>query len=91
MTEQAKAEVNESRQALRDYKEQMASLEAAKAQALAEINEGWGRLAVEISEVTVTPLKKDVLIDLFGVAWLPYHVVKIGDQVEELPGYGENQ
>jgi hypothetical protein len=89
MTDQAKAEVEESRQALRDYGEQFAALEEAKAQALAEISERWGRIAVDITEITVTPYKKDILLDFFGVAWLPYYQVRIGGQVEELAGFGE--
>jgi hypothetical protein len=42
---------------------------------------------MQVTEITVTPLKKDVLLDLFGVAWAPYHVVKIGQEVLELAGY----
>jgi hypothetical protein len=43
----------------------------------------------QISEITVAPLKKDILLDYFGVAWLPNHVVQINDQIEEIPGYGD--
>jgi hypothetical protein len=33
-------------------------------------------------------LKKDVSLDLFGVAWFPYHLVQVGAELVELPGYG---
>jgi hypothetical protein len=87
MTEQAKADVEESHDAISDLKKQIAALEEEKAQAMEEVNSRWGETAVQVTEITVTPLKKDVLLDLFGVAWVPYHVVKIGQEVVELPGY----
>jgi hypothetical protein len=87
MTEQAKADVEESQDAIGDLKKQIAALEEEKAQAIEEANARWGETAIQVTEITVTPLKKDVLLDLFGVAWVPHHVVKIGPEVVELPGY----
>jgi len=87
LTVQAKAEVGESVDAIADFKQQIADLEAQREQALSEINAAWGDIALQITEIPVTPYKKDVLLDLFGVAWLPYHVVKAGEELEELPGY----
>jgi hypothetical protein len=42
-----------------------------------------------MTEIPVTPYKKDVLIDLFGVAWMPFHVVQVEGEILELPGFGE--
>jgi chromosome segregation ATPase len=87
LTEQAKADVEESLDAIDDYKNQIAALQAQREAALDEVNQAWGDIANQISDIPVTPYKKDVLLDWFGVAWMPYHVIKIGDSVEELPGY----
>jgi len=87
LTEQARADVEESVDALSEMKKQLATLEAEKAAAVAQVNEKWGRLAYEISEITLAPFRKDVLLDLFGVAWLPYHRVQVGQEVLELPGF----
>ncbi|MEW5867888.1 MAG: DUF87 domain-containing protein [Chloroflexota bacterium] len=87
LTEQAKADVEESLDAIDDFKKQIAALEKEKARALEEVNSRWGETANQVSEITVTPYKKDVLLDLFGVAWFPYHLVQVGDQEIELPGY----
>jgi hypothetical protein len=35
----------------------------------------------------VTPFKKDILIDVFGVAWMPYHVVEVEGKVTQIPGF----
>jgi len=87
MTEQAKAEVDESYEAIDDLKEQVKDLKKEKERLLGEINEQWGKLANEITEITIAPFLKDVLLELFGVAWLPYYVVKAGQELIELPGY----
>ncbi len=90
MTAQAKADVEESKDAIEEFKKQIVFLEKEKMQIVNEINERWGKLANEFSEITVTPLKKDVLLDFFGVAWMPFHIVQYGSQLIELPGFGEN-
>lgn len=88
MTEQAKADVEESLDAITDFKKQIAALEKEKQNELEAVNDRWGELANQAEDIPVTPYKKDILVDLFGVAWMPYHVVQVGDQTIELPGYG---
>jgi len=87
MTEQAKADVEESLDAIQVLKKQIAALEQEKAVTLEEVNDRWGEAANQVREIPLTPNKKDVLLDLFGVAWLPYHLVKVGEQTVELPGF----
>lgn len=89
LTEQAKAAVDESIAAIADFKRQIAALEEERAQALQNVNERWSEIANQFSEISVTPYKKDVLLELFGVAWMPFHIIKVGDEIEELPGYGK--
>lgn len=88
MTSQAKADVDESLDVIQDLKKQIADLEAEKAQIEEEVNARWGEVANQIDEMTIAALRKDVLLDLFGVAWMPYHQVKAGGDTFELPGYG---
>jgi hypothetical protein len=87
MTAQAKADVKESEDAIEEYEKQIAALEAEQAAALEEVNQRWGEVVNQISEIPVTPYKKDILLDFFGVAWMPFHQVKLGEQLEELPGF----
>ncbi len=88
MTEQAKADVEESLDAIADFKKQIAALAKEKERDMAAVNDRWGEIANQSGEIPVTPYKKDILVDVFGVAWMPYHVVRVGDQTVELPGYG---
>ncbi len=88
MTEKAEADVKESIQAIEEYEKQIAELERDRQAALQEVNERWEEIASQITEIEVTPFKKDILLDIFGVAWFPYYVARIGDRFEEIPGYG---
>lgn len=88
MTSKAKADVEESQDAITEFKKQIAALEKEKAEALEEVTERWSQQANEVSEVAVAAKKTDVRLELFGVAWMPYHIVTAGDEEIELPGYG---
>ena len=87
LTAQAKADVEESLDSIDEMKKQVAAIEEEKAAGIEEINQRWGEVVRDITEIPVMPLKKDVLLDFFGVAWMPYHVIKTGEAVEELPGF----
>jgi len=87
LSQQAKSDVEESRQAIRTLQTQITQLEKEKAAALQEIQNRWAKTAMEMSEVPLAPLKKDVFIELFGVVWMPYYVVQSGDRLLELPGF----
>jgi hypothetical protein len=88
MTEQAKADVEESIEAIAQFKQQIAELEKRREATIAEINDKWGRVVNENTELTVNPKKTDIFIDLFGVAWMPYYNVKVGGAIIELPAFG---
>lgn len=89
LTEQAKADVEESIEAIEEYERQINDLEREKAQALQDVNDKWADIADDMEEIPVRPYKKDILIDLFGVAWMPYHIVQAGGRTLELPGFGK--
>jgi hypothetical protein len=89
MTEQAKADVEESIDAIAQFKKQITELERTREEVINEINDRWGRVVSETTEITVAPKKTDVFVSLFGVAWMPYYVVQTGDERMELPAFGE--
>ena len=88
MTEQAQADVEESLEAIEDYKQQIADLEFELKQAIEEVQAKWADIADDMEEILVHPYKKDILVDLFGVAWFPYHMVEVDGRTVELPGFG---
>ncbi|HKG55084.1 MAG TPA: DUF87 domain-containing protein [Anaerolineales bacterium] len=88
LTNRAKAEVEESIDAIKQFQQQIADAEKRREEILAEINDRWGRVVNESTEVTIAPKKTDVFVKLFGVAWMPYYVVKAGTETIELPAFG---
>ncbi len=88
MTERAEADVEESLEAIDDYKQQIADLEKELKHAIEDIQTKWVEIADDMTEIPVHPYKKDILVDLFGVAWFPYHVVEAEGRTLELPGFG---
>ncbi len=91
MTAQAKADVEESKDLIEEYKEDLLELEADAKEIIQEIDDRWAEVARDITQIPVTPYKKDVQVELFGVAWVPYHLVEVEGRLVELPGYGSDE
>ncbi len=87
MTSQAKADVKESLDSIEQYKKEIEDLERERLLALAEVEEKWQEILEGDTEIPVTPYKKDILMDLFGVGWLPYYLYDDGGKQVELAAY----
>lgn len=88
MTEQAKADVDESVEAIAQFKSQLAELDKERLRLAEEVNARWGGAVNQTQEVVVNPKKTDVYVNMFGVGWMPYYAVKTGAGVLELPAFG---
>jgi hypothetical protein len=88
LTSKAKAEVDESIDAIAKLKQELADLQKRREETVAELNDKWGEVVGNTSEVTVAPKKSDVFVTLFGVAWMPYYIVKTNAGTSELPAFG---
>lgn len=88
MTQQARADVEESKEAIKEFQRQIEELQQRREEVMAEIHDRWGTVVNEVTEVTITPKKTDVLVTVFGVAWMPHYVVNSGTDTFELPAFG---
>jgi chaperonin cofactor prefoldin len=88
LAQNAKAEVEESIDAIDQYKKDLNALLRERDNMTTEINSRWGSVVNEISEVSIKPKKTDIYINLFGVAWKPFYIVQAGDETLELPAFG---
>ena len=88
LTQQAKADVEESIEAIDDFERQIRDLEAEFKVKIDEISERWGNVVNETSEVSLKTTKTNIFVDDFGVAWMPYYLVEIGDGRVEVPAFG---
>ncbi len=85
LTRQAKADIEESEEAIADLQAEIEEVEKEKQQALAELAEQWAEWIDEVEEVEVRPRRADVRVDLFALAWLPRWEVIVGEQAIALP------
>ena len=87
MTAQAKADVEESIDAISQLEKEMEDIRGDMELAIDDIEDKWEEIASQVDQISVTPYKKDILIEIFGVAWLPYHQVEAGGKLIEIPGF----
>jgi predicted nucleic acid-binding Zn-ribbon protein len=87
MTERAKADVEESEAAITQFKQELEELAEEQRAAVEEIQQKWDEVVADISEIQVSPYKKDITVSMFGVAWFPYYLVPDGDRLLELPAF----
>ncbi len=88
LSSNAKADVEESLQAIQEYKKQLAELQAERTRIAETVNASWGDEVNRITEITINPKKTDIYVNVFGVAWTPYYIVEAGGQQMELPAFG---
>ena len=87
MTSQAKDDVEESVETIKQYQADIEKLKSEMEQEINDIEQKWDDIINEVTEIPVQPYKKDIMVELFGVAWYPYYVVESGGRNMELPAY----
>jgi hypothetical protein len=87
MAEKAKADIEESQQAIAEMQEQFGDLQEEMEAELAEVEAKWDALMAETREIPVAPRKTDVRVRLYGVAWLPHYLVDNAGRPLEIPAY----
>jgi len=87
MTQKAKDDIEESEDMIDELESDIAILTEEMEEAIDELEAKWAEVARQVTEITVTPYKKDILVEIFGVAWMPFHLVEVAGQIVELPGF----
>lgn len=79
--------INESRYLIEQVESQMADLEEEYEGVLKQVADKWAALATQRQQYPISPLKKDIYLELFGIGWLPMWVVSISGQPVLMPAY----
>jgi hypothetical protein len=87
MTQQAKADIEESEEVIEELEEDIETLEAEAKGELDELAEKWAALIDEVEEIEVRPRRADVRVNLFALAWVPRWEVRAAGQVLTLPAF----
>ncbi len=87
LTSTAKSNVEESEQMIEEHNKQLVELDAKMQEELDAVQESAQETVGTIREVTINPLKKDIIEEFFGLAWLPHYAFKDGDRWMLIPAY----
>ena len=87
MTANAKAKVEESEQEIAYLTKQLAELEQTMAEEIESVKEKLLGIAESIKEVNIALLKKNILLDKFGLVWVPYYAFESGKDWITVPAY----
>ncbi len=87
LTSTAKSNVEESELMIEEYNKQLANLDEKMKEELDAFQESAQDTAGTIREVTITPLKKDIIQEFFGLGWMPHYAFKDGERWVLVPGY----
>ena len=87
LSSEADEDVKETMAEIEDLEDQIAELSAEARSVVEEIDGRWDQSAQEIKQIPLHPARSDVFVNLFGIAWLPYHRVDVGGRSVELPAF----
>jgi hypothetical protein len=87
MTTKAKADVEESLDVIDDLKQELVELEDELRGEIEEIEDRWDEISGKIDKTVINPYKKNIRVELFGIAWTPFWRVQIGKEIQDVPGY----
>lgn len=76
----AQEDLSESEVVLQEIEEDMDQLQGQFEHELAKIQEKWVSIAQHVEEQRITPYKKDIHIEVFGVGWMPQYLLNINNQ-----------
>lgn len=87
MTSKAKADVKASEREVEELEEEMKALEQELQEELVEVEELWKEAVSEVVEEKVSPYKKNIFVEMFGVLWQPYYAFKSGEGWITVPAF----
>ncbi|MEA5077563.1 MAG: DUF87 domain-containing protein [Anaerolineaceae bacterium] len=85
MVQTAKDKLEKEKQTLENLQEQLTALQAS--QSGAQTTSAGTPAAFAATEIPLSPTKSDIFSDVFGIAWVPYYIVKNAGQSLEIPAF----
>ncbi len=85
MTSKAAAGVEETEAQIASLQQQLEDLANEQEDEMMEIDQKWADIVDEIEEMSVSPMKKNIMVELFGVGWQPHWLVEVDGRIRELP------
>ena len=88
LSQQARADVDNGQEVLAQIKQQIREREQNNLLAAREVNERWAGMANQVTEIPIIAKKSNIYVQVFGVAWQPFYIIRGGGDLYELPAFG---
>ena len=85
LTQKSKDDLGIEQEKLKNMQDQLNVLQNDKNAAEQVTREKWQTIASMSTNIPLTPTRSNVLIDMFGVIWLPYY--RLADSGKEIPAF----
>jgi len=83
----AQEDVDESIEEIASLQKDIEELKTVLAAEIDALEEKWMDIAEDVKDIPVAPYKKDIHIDFFGIAWLPYYIFNVDGRIYEVPAF----
>ncbi len=87
MTRQAKADIQESEEAIDEMEDDIEDLKKELQHELDDLTDAWAKRIDDWEEEEVRPRRADVQLKLFALAWIPRWEVNTGGQAFSVPAF----
>lgn len=87
MTSKAKADVEAAELEIQKIDKEMKQMEGELEDELKAVKARWEEAVDQVIEVPVSPYKKNIFIELFGLVWLPYYAYQQDKTWKTIPSF----
>ena len=87
MTSKAKSDLEASEMDVKNVEAEIAAMKEDMTEELQDLEADWKDVADKVIEIPVSPYKKNIFVEVFGVVWLPYYAFAEGDGWETVPAF----
>jgi hypothetical protein len=87
MTSKAKSDLEASELDVKNVEAEMAAMEEEMKKELAELEADWADVLDQVTEIPVSPYKKNIFTEAFGVVWMPFYAFEEGDGWVTVPAF----
>ena len=87
LAQKARADIEESKALIAEYRERIRELEQAMDEAMEDARAKWAEMLEEVEVLLLKPSQRSVQVEMFGIAWMPYHVFGDGQNLVDLPAF----
>lgn len=87
MTSRAKSDLESSELEVKNIEAEMASMEEDMKKELEAVEARWTGAVDKVIELPVSPYKKNIFTEVFGVVWIPFYAFKEGDSWVTVPAF----